>query len=209
MGATMLDASPVTISQRIADLRAKAHSGGLPVRRSDAKLYDLLGQCLTLCEDILREGREGELRDATREARPEGETKRRGRYAQSGSDAYTLVARSVLQAHDAQPNYSRYASVMRSAAKLGISGADLAQWLAENGGARSLYRTAADSGEHRLWSIQLVSPVALPTGAPFTLTLVSDGAMHFRVLSINSATEGQTHTAGEPPQTKERPRGRV
>jgi hypothetical protein len=179
----MLDATPTSISQRVADLRAKAHSGGLPVRRSDAKLYDLLGQCLTLCEDVLRSGGEDELREAAREARPEGDVKKRGRWALTSSDVYTLVARSVLQAHDAQPNYSRYASVMRQASKLGIAGADLGAWLAENGGARRLYRTVADGGEQRVWAIQLTAPIVLPTDGVFTLTLVSDGGMHFRVVS--------------------------
>ncbi len=183
----MLDAGPFTSSQLLADLRAQAHSGGLPVRRSDAKLYDLLGKCLSLCEDVLRDNREDELRDATRVARPDGETRKRGRYAQAGSDVYTLVARNVMQAHDAQPNYSRYASVMRAAAKRGIAGEHLATWLAENGGARSLYRTVADDGQQRVWSINLTSPVTLPTEGEFTLRLVSDGAMAFRVLGVGEA----------------------
>lgn len=183
----MLDGTPYSISQRIADLREKAHSGGLPVRRSDAKLYDLLGQCLTLCEDVLRAGQEDALREATRQDRPEGETRKRGRWALISSDAYTLVARSVLQAHDAQPNYSRYASVMRQAAKRGIAGTELAAWLAENGGARSLYRTVADEGQQRVWSIQLTAPITLPTDAPFTLKLTSDGGNQFRVLGLEAA----------------------
>jgi hypothetical protein len=179
----MLDDTSQSISDRIANLRKAAHLGGVPVRRSDGRLYDLLGQCLTLCEDVLRAGQEAELREATREARPEGDNRKRGRWALASSDVFTLVARSVLQAQDAQPNYSRYASVMRQAQKRGIDGADLAKWLADNGGARSLYRTAAETGAQRVWAIQLVAPVTLPTDGPFTLTLVSDGAMHFRVLS--------------------------
>lgn len=181
----MLDATPLTISQRIADLRAKAHSGGLPVRRSDAKLYDLLGQCLTLCEDVLRAGREDELREAMRQDRPEGEKQKRGRWALATSDVFLLVARGVLQAADAQPNYSRYASVMRQANKIGIAGANLADWLIKNGGARSLYRTTADGGEQRVWSIQLTAPITLPTDKTFTLTLVSDGGNQFRVLQVD------------------------
>lgn len=174
-----------TVSQRLSALRAEAHSGGLPVRRSDAKLYALLGQCLTLCEDIARDKLEDELRAAVREARPEGDTRKRGRYAQSSSDIYTLVARSVMQDRGAQPNYSRYASVMRQAYARQIAGVDLAEWLATNGGARSLYRTVADGGEQKVWSIQLTAPLALPTDRPFTLRLESDGAMSFRCLEIS------------------------
>lgn len=178
----------MNIKERISNLRDKAHSGGLPVRRSDAKLYDILGQCLTLCEDVMRECREDELREATREGRPEGETKKRGRWALATSDVFLLVARGVLQDCDSSPNYSRYASVMRQANKIGIAGADLSEWLIRNGGARRLYRTVADSGKQRVWAIQLTSPIVLPTDVPVNLTLVSDGGGQFRVLGITFET---------------------
>ena len=151
-------------------------------RRSDGELYTLLGACLAVCEDVQREGRTSEVADAVR-AKPA-----RGRsrvYVERGSDVFHLVGRLVFEDDERRSaNAHRYGATLREAAKQGIGGADLAGWLAENGGINALFRRRpVDARTLSTRTLHLNAPVTVPRdGTPFTVTLRHDGAGFFDVV---------------------------
>lgn len=176
------------LSARLAAARARAHQGGLPVRRKDGRLYAVLAECLSIAEDVIRHGQITELREALRvsvNVRGHGNAGRGRRYAEAGSDAFVLVARAVLEGVDNRNSVYRYAATLREAARRGIAACDLAEWLARNGGVNSLFRrrpVVARTMSTR--TLHLNAPVEVPKGRPFTITLQGDGRGFFDVLDV-------------------------
>lgn len=183
-----------TLLERLDAAKEHAFNGGIPIRRKDGQLYALLAECLTICEEVEREGMFEELRQIAvthvDERRPRGEVTRaesnngKGRrYVEKGSDCYILVARYVLAGVDTRNSTYRYAVTMREAAKRQISGADLADWLAKNGGVNALYAPAAYlKDSHRTKTLHLTESVEFPRVGEFTLTLRHNGKGFFDVV---------------------------
>jgi hypothetical protein len=182
---------------RLDAARARAFNGGVPVRRKDGKLYQLLAECLLICEEVISAGQETELREMVRVSvdvkRPEtwatglgrqaSNNGRGRRYAESRSDAFILVARYVLTGVDGRNSFYRYATTLREAHKRQIAGADLVKWLGHNGGVNALYRPATIKGESYMTrQLQLNQRIAFPRDQAFTLTLRHDGKGFFDVI---------------------------
>lgn len=190
----MLDATD-SLQSRLEQAREHAFNGGIPIRRKDGKLYALLAECLTICEEVQAAGMFEELRRLARvsvnERKPRGTVTRaegnngRGRsYVEAKSDAFILVCRYVLAGVDERNSSYRYAVTLREAAKRGIAGVDLAAWLGKNGGVNALYAPAAYRKEsHRTKVLHLNQTVSFPRESEFTITLRYDGKGFFDVVS--------------------------
>jgi hypothetical protein len=175
--------------------REHAHNGGLPIRRKDGKLYHLLAECLTICEEVQAAGMFEELRQLARvsvnERKPRGTVARaesnngKGRnYVEANSDAYILVCRYVLAGVDERNSSYRYATTLREASRRGIAGADLVGWFGENGGVNALYRPTtmkADTNQTR--QLYLNQRITFPREGEFTITLRHDGKGFFDVVT--------------------------
>ena len=183
------------LEDRLSAARERAHNGGVPIRRKDGKLYALLAECLTICEDVVRDSREAELRDLVRvsvdarnpeiwgNGRAESNNGKGRRYVEAGSDAYLLVARYVLSDVDGRNSHYRYAVTLREAAKRQIAGADLVAWLGENGGVNALYRPTTIKGEaNQTRQLYLNQRITFPRNGDFTITLCHDGKGFFDVI---------------------------
>lgn len=190
----MLDGTS-PLQSRLDLARQHAFNGGLPIRRKDGKLYALLAECLTICEEVNAAGMFEELRQLARisvnERKPRGTVTRtegnngKGRsYVESNSDAYILVCRYVLAGVDERNSSYRYATTLREAAKRKIAGADLVAWLTENGGVNALYRpTTMKSDANRTRQLYLNQRITFPRDGEFTITLRHDGKGFFDVVS--------------------------
>lgn len=146
-------------------------------RRSDVELYRVLADCLSLCEECTRSGGGEELCAAVVN-RPDGR-----RYFEADPDIYLIVGRYVFEGEKRRDAAWRYTAVMREAAKMQISGANLAAWLSENGGLNALFRardvTARTSATRTL---HLNQQVTVPKDGEFTLTLRMDRRGFFDVV---------------------------
>ena len=169
------------IATLLAEAKAKALNGGLPMRRKDGTLYSLLAGCLFICEKVQREGRETELREAVRvsvDIRGQGNAGKGRRYAERTADAYILVCRHVLDGVDNRNSTYRYAQALRNAHKLQITSDDLASFFAKKGGVAALHLAEAKTKDiGRARTLKLSSWIDYPLGGEFTLTLksISDG----------------------------------
>jgi hypothetical protein len=175
----------MTIADRIKAAQNMALNGGVPMRRTDGKLYAVLGECLSICEEVLRDNLQEALRAAVRvsiDVRGQNNAGRGRKYVNSDSDVHILVARAVLQGVDSRNSFYRYALILREASARQISGADLPEWLAKNGGAKELYvHRLAKRQTRKLKILHLDRSIEYPTDGVFTLHLVYDGAGGFRV----------------------------
>jgi hypothetical protein len=190
----MLDASS-TLLTRLDQAREHALNGGVPIRRKDGKLYQLLAECLGICEEVNSAGMFEELRQLAvvrvNERQPRGTVTRaesnngRGRkWVEKGSDAFILVARYVLAGIDGRNSHYRYAVTMREAAKRQIAAADLVQWLGENGGVNALYRpTTMKNAANQTRQLYLNQRITFPREGEFTITLRHDGKGFFDVVT--------------------------
>ncbi len=191
----MLDASD-TLQSRLDLAKAHAFNGGIPIRRKDGKLYQLLAECLGICEEVIRDRREAELREMVRvsvdarnpeiwgNGRAKSNNGKGRRFAYHDSDAFILVARYVLAGVDGRNSHYRYAVTLREAHKRQIASADLVAWLGENGGANALYGPATfKSDVQSKKTLHLNQTISFPREGEFTLTLRHDGKGFFDVVS--------------------------
>ena len=173
----------MSLLDRLNTVRAKAEHGGIPMRRTDAVLYALLGDCMAICEEVLRDGKEDELREAVEGGKRFTPGKGR-RYVERGTDVYVMVGRYALQGHDSRNSYYRYAATMREAAKHQISAADLPAWLAANGGINALFKARdVKARTARTKTLHLNDAVTVPKDGAFTLTLRRDARGFFDVVA--------------------------
>jgi hypothetical protein len=190
----MLDATP-TLQSRLDAARENAFNGGVPIRRKDGKLYQLLAECLGICEEVKARGQEAELREMVRvsvdarnpeiwgNGRAASNNGRGRRFAYSDSDAFILVARYVLAGVDGRNSHYRYAVTMREAHKRQIAAAGLVEWLGENGGVNALYGPATFKGDvQSKKTLHLNQTITFPREGEFTLTLRHDGKGFFDVV---------------------------
>lgn len=173
----------MSLLDRLNAARSRASNGGLPVRRNDATLYAILSDCLSICEDVERDGLHEQLRDALRVEVSGLNPAGRGRkYAERDSDACVLVCRYVLEGRDNRNSTYRYASTLREAMRRQIGSGDLAGWLTENGGVRALFLSRpVDRRTSSLRTLHLKSAVTVPLSGWFSVTLQWDGQGYFDV----------------------------
>lgn len=175
----------MSLTERLKIARNHADKGGLPTRRKDAQLYALLAECLSICEDVLRDGLQAELREAVRvsvNVRGANNAGKGRRFAFKDADAYTLVARAVLEGIDNRNSVYRYSSALRAAGERQIHSDDLTDWLTRHGGVASLYRGRERPNIDRSTKrIILDRPVCYKVGVPITITVEASSAGVFRL----------------------------
>lgn len=176
---------------RLDAARDMADSGGLPVRRKDGDLYALLALCLGICEDVIASQREDELREIFRvsvDKRGENNRGRGRRYAYPSSDAYILVVRYVMDNEDSRANKSRYAQALRVAADRGVRSDGLVEWLIDNGGINTLFKSRpVETTEVRTKTLHLNQQVTMPKTGTTTLTLRMDHRGFYDVEEVHHA----------------------
>ena len=172
----------MSIRERLDAVRDRAMTKGLPVRRKDRALYGVLAECLSVCEEVLRDGLGAELRDAiTNETGVKYGTG--SRRVKPTSDVYNLVCRYVFGDREDYSSLGKYAQTLRAAAQRQIGSSELEQWLCDNGGARALYLTIkVPRTDMTRVTLNLNTPVTFPKDEAFTLVLRYDGKGFFDVL---------------------------
>ena len=169
--------------QRVHAASGRARAVLSSRRRKDRDLYALLADLLRLAEDVEAQGLTDDLRTAyARELRTDDGDQRSRRYVETTTTACTLVARYVLdrQSQDQTMRAAthRYGKALSRAWDMGIGSADLAAYLAENGGVWAL---AASDKTGAVKGIRFTTAAELPRtpGARFTLRLrVAKGGVY-------------------------------
>lgn len=147
-------------------------------RRKDLDLYRVLGDCMCLCaacsDADLEEFRRRVLARATG----------RRSYFEAGADAFLIVGRYVFEGQDKRRDATwRYTAVMREAAKRQISGSDLPDWLASNGGVNALFKSRPVAARTTTTkTLNLNQPISVPKDEAFTITLSRDARGFFDVV---------------------------
>ena len=176
-----------SIRERLQLAREHADSGGVPMRRTDKALYALLAECLGICEDVERDGLLPELREAVRvtvDIRGQNNAGKGRRYAETGSDVYTLVARAVLEGVDNRNSVYRYAGALRCAGERQIRSVELEEWLTTHGGVVTLYETRQRPNvERSTKTLFLDAAVSYKVGVPVTITVQATSAGRFRLIT--------------------------
>lgn len=181
----------MSVFDRLQALRDRALKNELPARRKDNQLYEILAECLSVCEEVIRDNLIAELREVTRVSvnerqargtvsRAESNNGKGRRYVNATSDAFTVVTRFVMWESETSANLSRYSSCIREAHKRGISPRMLPSWLRQNGGFVALYRDRQDRAVIRSTrTLYLDAPVDFQIGVPLTITVVPQGGGKF------------------------------
>lgn len=170
MKATTLD----QIKARMGEVRERACWFGKK-RRSDAELYQVLAECMALCEEVER----CELLDKLKEDLLKTQVKdtRNRRYIQANADVYLVVGRVIFEDGDGGRRSAcwRYSATLREAAKRRIDSADLARWLAQNGGVNTLFRgRPVQARTATTKTLHLNQAITALKREPFTVTLRRD-----------------------------------
>ena len=176
------------LTDRLNALRQQALDNGLPTKRKNRDLYGLLSSCLELCEEVIRDGLEPELRKAlTVSTVGQTDNANHGkRYVYKSADAFRLVCRFTLQDCETKQLVSRYTSALREAHQRQIKSSELRAWMEQNGGVLALYRSRPTLGSRSggVRELDLRQSIDFPRdGTPFTLCLRYDGKGFFEVIS--------------------------
>ena len=174
------------IEERLVTTREKAKQV-VPGRRDMQQLYTILAECLSLCEDIDREGRLEEFKEKYKSLYSKGTSRK---YFESRADSYLVVCRFVFEQEKRRDACWRYTAALREAAKRQISSAHLIEWLKFNGGISTLF---IGRNEGKTVStdktLHLNRPINTLLGQAFTVTLRRDNRGRFDVLDIKAKKE--------------------
>lgn len=171
----------------IRDLRSRA-SFFANKRRKDVELYQVLAECLAICETVERERSLPELIEQFLAQRSEGVSGRR--YLESNPDVYLVVGRLVFEQESNRAACWRYTATLREAAQLQIASSGFVEWLRTNGGINALFKArkvAARTAQTK--TLHLNNSVEVPKTGVFTLTLQRDHRGFFDVISRELPTD--------------------
>lgn len=171
----MFDCEPLVtidaIHHRIKAAREKA-SFFVTQRRKDVELYQVLADCLAICEGVSKSGTLDELK-----RRFIAECKQPGRrkYLESNADVFLVVGRFVFEKDgdsDRRACCWRYTATMREAEKRGIHSSKLVEWMRENGGINSLFRArSVEARSTQTKTLHLNQSITLQKGRKTTITI--------------------------------------
>lgn len=137
-------------------------------KKASLALYDVLAECKRLCERCDHNAEDFEEVKRLFAEQPKSGNRR---YVEKGSDIYVFVCRFVFTETD-RTNAMRYASALREAEKLQISGANLASYLKNKGGVNGLYfRRPLDERSQKTKCLRLSSQITYSRDEEFTLRL--------------------------------------
>ena len=180
MPALNVTAQGQTVYEQITALKARADQL-IRAHRKDADLYQLLADCLHVCEQAIATGSIDNLKGEFI-TRRRAETKRRV-YFEKDADIYLIVGRMVFDEKKNRQAGWRYTATLRQAAQRGVTSGQLPEYLATHGGINSLFKTrpvAARLATTRV--LNLNTAVTVIKDTPFTLTLRRDPRGFFDVL---------------------------
>ena len=184
-----------SLGESLHRLRSEALALGVPTRRRDSELYQLLASCLEICETVERDGLHGELRSHIR-TESSGGSGRGRRYVETKTSAAVLVCRYVLEGRDTRNSNYRYAEALRSAAEMQIRSGDLAEWLSKNGGVRGLMpdrQRSFSAREVEAAVLRALEAAASAGGAEAIRAIAADaGAVRGIAAGRSSALEGRS-----------------
>lgn len=166
----------MTIESDIADLKGRA-AFFISQRRKDIDLYQVLADCMAICERASLEGEVDRLRrDFLARQKDEG----RRAYFEGDPDVFLIVGRSVFEPEVNRAACWRYTATMREAAKRQIRSTDLVEWLRSQGGINALFRARpVEARTARTKTLHLNEPLDVPKDEPFTITLKRDARGFF------------------------------
>jgi hypothetical protein len=161
-------------------------------RRKDLDLYTLLSDTLTLCEQVEAGGH---LEAMRRRVAAQPQAGRNRVYTEARSDVYVVVGRAVFEPELNRAASWRYSATLREAAKRQLRGAELGQWLRENGGINALFRARPVAARTaRTKTLHLTTQVEVPRVGEVTLRLRRKSNGFFDVVS-SSAPQQRELTA--------------
>lgn len=174
----------MSIESDIAALKSRA-AFFISQRRKDIDLYQVLADCMAICERADLDGEVQRLRsDFLARQKQEG----RRAYFEADPDVFLIVGRSVFEPEVNRAACWRYTATMREAAKRQIRSGELVEWLRSSGGINALFRARPVAARTaRTKTLHLNAPIDIPKGEPFTLTLRRDDRGFFDVLNAATA----------------------
>lgn len=176
----MTSLRPATIEQQIADLKGRARFF-ISQRRKDVNLYQVLADCMAICERAELDGEIDRLRaDFLERERATGKRA----YFERDADVFLIVGRCVFEPEVNRAACWRYTATMREAAKRQIRSTELVDWLRQEGGINALFRARpVQARTATTKTLHLNAPVEVPKDAPFTITLRRDERGFFDVVA--------------------------
>ncbi|MBA4282018.1 hypothetical protein [Ralstonia sp.] len=178
--AAMLDGSfHSTFRQDVAALKSRA-AFFISQRRKDVDLYQVLADCLAICE---RAELSGEVEALRGEHLAAERARGKRAYFEQGADVFLIVGRAVFEPEVNRAASWRYTATLREAAKRQIRSVELVEWLREQGGINALFKARpVEARTARTKTLHLNAQVEVPKDGPFTLTLRRDARGFFDVL---------------------------
>lgn len=169
-----------TIDDQIAALKGRARFF-ISQRRKDVDLYQVLADCMAICERAELDGDIDRLR-ADFIARERATGKRA--YFERDADAFLIVGRSVFAPEVNRAACWRYTATMREAAKRQIRPGELVDWLRSQGGINALFKARpVEARTARTKTLHLNAQIKVPKDAAFTITLRRDARGFFDVVA--------------------------
>lgn len=176
-----MPAAQRALSSRLTAAREAARF--VCARRHDVALYSLLADCMAICRECEATGRSEEMRQLALDRLQRDAIGRR--YLERDPDIYLIVGRYVFEADAGRAACWRYIATLREAAKRQIAPADLAGWLAENGGINALFRARPVAARSvRTRTLHLTDAVEVPRNGIFTLRLKRAANGFFDVVAL-------------------------
>ena len=151
-------------------------------KRHRTDLYQVIADCMTICEEAERRGFTKRIRELV-EARSSGGKKGRV-YFEATADKVDIIGRYIFEPTSGRANSWRYIASIKEAYKRQLSSDDIAQWLTDNGGLSALFferKVTRDTVSTRL--LRLNSTIILPKRGTFTLKLKRTYNGYFDVVS--------------------------
>lgn len=174
----------MSIESDIAALKSRA-AFFISQRRKDIDLYQVLADCMSICE---RASLDGEVDRLRREFLDRQKDDGRRAYFEGDPDVYLIVGRSVFEPEVNRAACWRYTATMREAAKRQIRSGELVEWLRSSGGINALFRARpVEARTARTKTLHLNAPIEIPKDKPFTLTLRRDDRGFFDVMNAAPA----------------------
>ena len=167
-----------TRNEQLAALRTRARFF-VSQRRKDVELYELLADCLAVCESL------GDA-DEIEALKSEVVCRTNGRsYFENGADVFLVVGRYVFGTEKARAATWRYTATLREAHNRGIKSGDLVEFLRASGGINRLFKERpVEARTTKTKTLNLNSAITVPKDQVFSVRLERDTRGFFNVLEV-------------------------
>lgn len=178
-------------------------------KHADMQLYQVLRDCMEICEVCLRDIREYEVLNGLIKKLPiiKGKTRQ---YVERSSDIYQRTCRFMFHGEEHTANTNRYAHCLREAARQGVNSKKLIAELVD-GGINRFFVTRPSQGQVRVVAtkcLRLDRQIRHLKDVEITLVLKRTVDNVYEVLKISEATEAQHAHQGSARKSTDRGRAR-